>query len=85
MTPYILGEAANQITPDTAPIYDLYATVNHYGNVYLGHYTASIKSPVGDSAGVLMSAKLTGGIPINFTTRSMDLSTLHDWLFIPLP
>ena len=51
MTPYILGEAA---TPDTAPIYDLYATVNHYGNVYLGHYTASIKSPVGDSTGMLM-------------------------------
>ena len=58
MTPYILGEAANQITPDTAPIYDLYATVNHYGNVYLGHYTASIKSPVGDSKGVLMFSVL---------------------------
>ena len=54
MTPYILGEAANQITPDTAPIYDLYATVNHYGNVYLGHHTASIKSPVGDSTGVFV-------------------------------
>ena len=58
MTPYILGEAANQITPDTAPIYDLYATVNHYGNVYLGHHTASIKSPVGDSTGVLIFSVL---------------------------
>ena len=46
-------------------IYDLYATVNHYGNVYLGHYTASIKSPVGDSKGMCVfntvcSAKLIG-------------------------
>ena len=49
MAPYILGEAATQITLET--LYDLYATVNHYGTVSLGHYTSTIKSPVGDKTG----------------------------------
>ena len=49
MAPYILGEAATQITSET--LYDLYATVNHYGTVSLGHYTSTIKSPVGDRTG----------------------------------
>ena len=72
MTPYILGEAANQITPDTAPIYDLYASVNHYGNVYLGHqYQVTCWGCV-DVLSIVCSAKLTGDIPINFSTRSIE-------------
>ena len=51
MSPYLIGDAINQISSDCPPIYDLYATVNHYGAVYLGHYTALIKSPVGETKG----------------------------------
>ena len=43
MTPYILGEAATHANSKALPIYDLYATVNHYGAVYMGHYTAHVK------------------------------------------
>ena len=52
MSPYMLGEAANQFTDDSPPIYDLYATVNHYGNVYLGHYASCVKPPVPPSRDV---------------------------------
>lgn len=45
MSPYLLGDAANEIPPETPPIYDLYATVNHYGNIYIGHYVANVKPP----------------------------------------
>ena len=45
MSPYMLGEAANQISPEHPPIYDLYATVNHYGSVYIGHYVAFVHPP----------------------------------------
>lgn len=51
MSQYLLGGAINQISPDSLPIYDLYATVNHYGAVFVGHYTALIKSPVGETTG----------------------------------
>ena len=49
MAPYILDEAASQINSET--LYDLYATVNHYGKVSVGHYTSTVKSPVGDKTG----------------------------------
>lgn len=49
MSPYLLGDAANDIPPETPPIYDLYATVNHYGNIYIGHYVANVKPPQGSS------------------------------------
>ncbi len=49
MSPYMLGDAANEIADDSPPVYDLYATVNHYGNVYVGHYAACVKPPVPDS------------------------------------
>ena len=47
MSPYILGEAANQIDEDDPPIYDLYATANHYGDDHLGHYLAMVRPPRG--------------------------------------
>jgi ubiquitin carboxyl-terminal hydrolase 19 len=46
MSPYLLGDAAEEISPETPPIYDLYATVNHYGNIYIGHYVATVKPPL---------------------------------------
>lgn len=45
MSPYLLGDAPSDIPPETPPIYDLYATVNHYGNIYIGHYVANVKPP----------------------------------------
>jgi ubiquitin carboxyl-terminal hydrolase 19 len=51
MSPYLFGDAINQITSDSPPLYDLYGTVNHYGAEYLGHYTSLIKSPVTSSQG----------------------------------
>ena len=52
MSPYVLGEAADRISTESPPIYDLFAVVNHYGNVHLGHYAATIRSPVGDEEGL---------------------------------
>ena len=31
------------------PVYDLYATVNHFGSVFFGHYTAYVQSQEGNS------------------------------------
>ena len=45
MSPYVKG------TTSSSSVYDLYATVNHYGAVFMGHYIANIKSPTGDSRG----------------------------------
>ena len=45
MSPYILGEAADQIDEEDPPIYDLYATVNHFGTNHLGHYLAIVRPP----------------------------------------
>ena len=33
------------------PVYDLYATVNHYGVVYIGHYMAKVRAPPGNKKG----------------------------------
>ena len=48
MSPYML-EAAVQ--PDNPPIYDLYATVNHSGISYGGHYSATVKPPTAMETG----------------------------------
>ena len=45
MSPYMLGDASKQITPDHPPLYDLYAIVNHYGVVHIGHYASMVKPP----------------------------------------
>lgn len=45
LSPYLLGEAAKQISPDNPPIYDLYASVYHYGNSYIGHYFTTVNPP----------------------------------------
>ena len=48
MSPYMLDATPR---PDKPPIYDLYAVVNHYGNVYRGHYAAVVKPPTGMEPG----------------------------------
>ena len=52
MSPYLLGDAAKDISPETPPIYDLYATVNHYGNIYIGHYVATVNPLLTNHKGV---------------------------------
>ena len=51
MTPYLLGEAANQLSAESPPLYDLHAVVYHYGNSYIGHYTNTAKAPSGEGLG----------------------------------
>ena len=38
--PAAAAQAAQQADADCRPLFDLYATVNHYGSVGGGHYTA---------------------------------------------
>ena len=45
MSPYMLGDAAKNVTPDHSATYDLYATVNHYGTVSVGHYMSCVRPP----------------------------------------
>lgn len=56
MGPFLLGDASSTLS--TPPVYDLYATVNHYGSVYCGHYTATAKS----------TFKNTGIVVYNYTS-----------------
>jgi hypothetical protein len=49
MTPFMLG-GASPTHDKTPPIYDLYATVNHCGAVYMGHYIAQVKPPLSGPA-----------------------------------
>ena len=51
MSPYLLGDAANQISAETPPLYDLHAVVYHYGNSYIGHYTNTAKAPSSEGLG----------------------------------
>ena len=37
------GKAASPMEDNVLPIYDLYATVNHYGAMYMGHYVAHVR------------------------------------------
>ena len=54
MSPYILGEARDELCGSNT-LYDLYATANHYGTVYIGHYTAIIKTPMPNRNGAFYS------------------------------
>ena len=53
MSPYLLGDAANQlhVSAETPPLYDLHAVVYHYGNSYIGHYTNTAKAPSSEGLG----------------------------------
>ena len=51
MTPYLLGEAANQLSAESPPLYDLHAVVYHYGNSYIGHYTNTAKASSSEGLG----------------------------------
>jgi hypothetical protein len=51
MSPHLLGDAANQISAETPPLYDLHAVVYHYGNSYIGHYTNTAKAPSSEGLG----------------------------------
>ena len=45
MSPYMLDEASKHLLSDCPPIYDLYGIVYHFGNSYVGHYTAAARPP----------------------------------------
>lgn len=52
MSPYMVPVALNpslspssSSSPSPPPEYDLYGVVNHFGNVYMGHYTACARPP----------------------------------------
>ncbi len=51
MSPYMLGDAGKLAATETPPLYDLYAVVNHYGAVHIGHYTAVVKPPCSEGEG----------------------------------
>ena len=40
------------------PVYDLYATVNHFGSVFFGHYTAYVKSREDESEQLYISVAI---------------------------
>jgi len=45
MSKYMEENALKDIsTTNHPPLYDLYATVNHFGSVFFGHYTAYVQS-----------------------------------------
>ena len=45
MSKYVEENALKDISVTKhPPVYDLYATVNHFGSVFFGHYTAYVKS-----------------------------------------
>jgi len=47
-----MPEEAMTLWPDgRQPVYDLYATVNHYGAVYIGHYMAQVRAPPSNKRG----------------------------------
>ncbi len=43
MSSFMPEGAMSQHSGGGRPIYDLYATVNHYGAVYMGHYMAQVR------------------------------------------
>ena len=50
MSKYVEEKALNDISVTSrSPVYDLYATVNHFGSVFFGHYTAYVQSQEDDS------------------------------------
>ena len=45
MSKYVEENALKDTSVTThPPVYDLYATVNHFGSVFFGHYTAYVQS-----------------------------------------
>ncbi len=59
MSPYMLGDAGRMASTEAPPTYDLYAIVNHYGVVHIGHYTAMVKPPCSEGNGGCMGV---GGV-----------------------
>ena len=50
MSKYVEENALKDTSVTThPPVYDLYATVNHFGSVFFGHYTAYVPSHENDS------------------------------------
>ena len=50
MSKYVEEKALNNsLVTSHPPVYDLYATVNHFGSVFFGHYTAYVQSQEDDS------------------------------------
>ena len=50
MSKYVEEKALKDIKVTSCPpVYDLYATVNHFGSVFFGHYTAYVQSQENDS------------------------------------
>ena len=50
MSKYVEENALKDNSVTTHPnVYDLYATVNHFGSVFFGHYTAYVQSCEDDS------------------------------------
>lgn len=72
MTPFMPSDASSLLSSGAPPTYDLYATVNHYGAVYMGHYIAQVKSDY--------SAKNTGTFGKSFMKWSL---TLASWWNLP--
>ena len=94
MSPYVLGEAAAQISAESPPIYDLFGVINHYGTVCAGHYASVIRSPVGDGEGmqdIALCAKylaslhcciflLQNGCTTTMKLRGETLNDKNQWL-----
>ena len=50
MSKYVEEKALKDMSVTShPPVYDLYATVNHFGSVFFGHYTAYVQSQEDDS------------------------------------
>ena len=70
-------------TTSSSSVYDLYATVNHYGAVFMGHYIANIKSPTGDSRGEFRGRRrgrggeISGVCPAAYLIIGASLSEPH--------
>ena len=51
MTSFMPVEAVAHWSEGEKPIYDLYATVNHFGAVYIGHYMAQVRGASNNKKG----------------------------------
>ena len=57
MSKYVEENALKDISVTKhPPVYDLYATVNHFGSVFFGHYTAYVQSREDESEQLYNSA-----------------------------
>lgn len=71
MSPYIHTDTSSSTaaTNSTPAVYDLYATVNHYGAVFAGHYVANVLAPNGDKRGMRGRVKEVGNFMIIFSIK----------------